>query len=587
MSRKKAILQYIMKYALKRPAVALFLVLYTMLDIAMPLLVIYYPKLIIEYIEKEDLHSALVSVVFFISLEFGLHILKSFVQVKIQDIQSSVNSQIYADVADIALSIPYQISESSEFIETKNKALAGINLQSGTIGICLKLCTITAAIVRIILSGAVLSALNPLFIVVILITILVNVIVYRYMNKLEEKFWNSLIRFNRMFSYIFMTLACNFKFAKESRLYAMADIIEEKNNEYIQYTKDVFKKKQKEELPYRIIHEVIGQLQMLLIYGYLLYSAFTNGIGVADFTVLLGISIALKGWLNCIIYGVVDINVSCNYFQYFYDLSEYKKSYAACPQNPIGTGAQHIIEFKNVFFQYENSNSFALSDVSVKLSLDENIAIVGMNGSGKTTFIKLLLRLYQPTKGSILLDGKNITEYKLDEYLNLFGTVFQDYSIYPMSIKENIVFNAPYDKDRLEDILEKFELTTPINNLQDGLDSVINDSSQPNVLRLSGGQEQKLVIARALYKKAPMLIMDEPTAALDPLSEYKIYQNVFQIAKEQHVIFTSHRMSCCRNADRILVFDNGCLVQDGVHQDLVDAHGTYRQLYMTQEKFYT
>ncbi|MBQ8496241.1 MAG: ABC transporter ATP-binding protein [Clostridia bacterium] len=588
MFNRRKILQYSMKYVLENKTAPFWFILYTLLSITIPLMAIYYPKIILDFIEKENQWAAMMSVVCFISLEAVLYIANSLIQTKIQDIQTIVNAQINEDIADVNISVPYMISESSEFIENKNKAIAGLNIQSGTIGIYLTLCNIVAAIIRVILSSVALSMLNPWFSIVILITVLINAFVYSYINKLEEKFWNSLICFNRMFSYIFMKLSCGFRFAKENRLYAMSDIIDEKNNEYIQYTKNKFQQKYKEALPYKILHQAIGQSQMLLIYGCLLYSAYVKGISVADFTVMLSIALSLKGWLNTIIYGVVDINISCDYLQYFYNLSKYKVNNSSkSSENKLDPDSRNIIEFKNVCFRYENAESYALSDVSVKISSNENLAIIGTNGSGKTTFIKLLLGFYRPTSGTITVNGKDISEYEAEEYLKLFSAVFQDYSIYPMSIKDNIVFGEPFDEDKVNRILTELALMPSINNMPDGIESVLNDNSQPNVLKLSGGQEQKLAIARALYKKAPIVIMDEPTASLDSLSEYKIYQNAFQIAKERHMIFTSHRVSCCKNADRVLVFDNGFLVQDGVHRDLIEIPGVYRQLYSTQEHYYT
>ena len=333
--KNKDVFQYSLKYLLKRKTAFIWLFLFTFLSIIIPLLTIYYPKFIIEFIELREWQSALMSVIYFITLETVLYILNTVVQTKIQGIQRDVDSQIYAEIADINISIPYQVSESNDFVDNKNKALAGINVRSGTVGIYLTICSVASATVRIILSGITLSMLNICFFPIMLITILINVFVYSYINKLEEKFWNSLIRFNRMFSYVFMKLSCSFQFAKDIRLYSMSDIIDEKNRNFIQYTRDVFQKKDRESLPYKMIHEAIGQIQMLLIYGFLLYSAFKQGIGVADFTVLLSTALALKGWLNTIIYGCVDINISCNYLRYFYNLYTYKKTNSPLYRNML------------------------------------------------------------------------------------------------------------------------------------------------------------------------------------------------------------------------------------------------------------
>ncbi len=588
MFQNKEVLQYSLRHLRKRKTAYIWLVSSIVLDVVTPLMAVYYPKIVLDCLMERKFQLTLFSVACFILLETMLIIARSGVQTRIKGIQRDIDSRIYAEIAEISLSIPYQVSESSEFIENKNKAMAGLNVRSGTMGIYISICSVVSAIIRVAISGAAFSALNIWFILIIIITVLMNAYVYQYTNKLEEKFWKSLIHFNRMFSYIFMKLSCSFRFAKDIRLYAMADVVEEKNEEFIQYTKDMFRKKYQESLPYKLFHEVIGQMQMVLIYGFLLYLAFCQKINTTSFMVLLAAAIALKGWLHTIIYGCVDINAACSYLKYFYNLSKYKNMVNSAGLSlDIDMGTRNIIEFKNVFFKYENTDVYALEDVSIQIPLDENLAVVGENGSGKTTFIKLMLGLYKPEKGTITLNGRDIQEYRIEEYLRLFSVVFQDYCIYPMTIMENIVFDEMINEERIFKILEKLDLMPVIKNLKYGMDTVLNDSSQPNVVRLSGGQEQMVAIARALYKKASVVIMDEPTASLDPISENKIYQNVFRSVDEQHVIFISHRMSCCRNADTILVFQKGKLVQAGSHENLIKESGIYHRLYTAQEHFYT
>lgn len=588
MFQNKDVLRYSLQYLHQRKKAYIWLTLYIILDIMTPLLTIYYPKIILEYLTDGEFWFAMISAVCFILLEAVLIVAGGGVQTRIKDIQRDIDSCIYSEIAEISLSIPYQVSESSEFVANKNKAMAGINVRSGTMGIYLSICGVVSAMVRVIISGIAFSSLNAWFILIIIMTVLINAYVYRYTNKLEEKFWKSMIRFNRMFSYIFMKLSCSFRFAKDIRLYGMSGIVDEKNEEFIQYTKDIFRKKYRESLPYKILYGLIGQAQMVLIYGFLLYMAFCREIDTASFMVLLAAALALKGWLDKIIYGCVDINIACGYLRYFYHLSKYKGMGASAGlELDIDLNIHNVIEFKNVYFKYENTDVYALEDVSVEIPLDENLAVVGENGSGKTTFIKLMLGLYKPEKGMITLNGKDIQEYETGAYLNLFSAVFQDYCIYPISLMENIVFQEFLDMERLGTILDKLELMPVVKNLESGLDTVLNDNSQSNVIQLSGGQEQKVAIARALYKKAPVVIMDEPTASLDPLSEYKIYQNVFQMADGRHVIFISHRMSCCRNAGMVLVFQKGKLVQKGSHEELMQRPGVYYQLYTTQQHFYT
>ncbi|MCF0261174.1 MAG: ABC transporter ATP-binding protein, partial [Erysipelotrichaceae bacterium] len=252
------------------------------------------------------------------------------------------------------------------------------------------------------------------------------------------------------------------------------------------------------------------------------------------------------------------------------------------------TDGNYEVEFKNVSFKYPGSENWALHRISIKIKSGRRLAIVGENGSGKTTFIKRLSRLYDPQEGEILLNGTDIRQYRYDEYLNLLSVVFQDFELMCASLGANVAAGQHWDKDRAAKALADAGFESRLEQMPKGLDTLLYKDLSEKGIEVSGGEAQKIAIARALYKDAPFIILDEPTAALDPVAEAEIYSNFDAIAADRTAIYISHRLSSCRFCDEIAVFDNGSIVQTGTHEDLVkDESGKYFELWNAQAQYYT
>lgn len=251
---------------------------------------------------------------------------------------------------------------------------------------------------------------------------------------------------------------------------------------------------------------------------------------------------------------------------------------------------EYELEFRNVSFHYPNSDRLVLKNVSFRLKTGRKLAIVGANGAGKTTFIKLLCRLYDPTEGEILLNGIDIRKYDYDEYIRLFSIVFQDYRIFSFSVAENVAAGPDFDRERVVKSLQDAGIYERVLNMRSGIDSRLLKDQQDGDeegIEISGGEKQKIALARALYRDAPMVILDEPTSALDPIAEQDIYTRFNDMVAEKTAVFISHRMSSCRFCDEIAVFDGGQIVQNGTHEELVaDADGIYRKMWEAQAQYY-
>jgi len=246
------------------------------------------------------------------------------------------------------------------------------------------------------------------------------------------------------------------------------------------------------------------------------------------------------------------------------------------------------IEFDNVSFKYPGTDTYALRNINLRFKPGQRLAVVGMNGSGKTTMVKLLCRLYQPTEGAIYLNGKDIQSYAFADYARLFNVVFQDFKLFSLPLGENVAASQDYDRERVKDVLITAGFGEKLSSLEKGLQTMLGKDCDKEGVSLSGGEEQKAAIARAIYRDSPFVVFDEPTAALDPISEYEVYTKLNEIVGGKTAVFISHRLSSCRFCDDIAVFHEGELIQYGSHDTLLtDKNGKYYELWNAQAQHYT
>ena len=246
---------------------------------------------------------------------------------------------------------------------------------------------------------------------------------------------------------------------------------------------------------------------------------------------------------------------------------------------------RYELSFHKVSFKYPGSDNYILKDINLKFEIGEKLALVGLNGAGKTTLVKLLLRLYEPTEGEIKLNGINIEKYDYDEYVQIFSVVFQDFRLFDFPLDENIAVSENVDTDKVKKVIELVGLTELVNNMPDKEGTLLYHENGDGV-SLSGGEAQKVAIARALYKDAPFVILDEPTAALDPVAEAEIYERFDTLVGGKTTIYISHRMSSCKFCDRIIVISDGTIKEEGTHSSLIQKAGLYAEMYNTQAEYY-
>jgi len=325
------------------------------------------------------------------------------------------------------------------------------------------------------------------------------------------------------------------------------------------------------------------------VYLFVCLKAYAGAFGIGQVTQYIGAVSSLSGSVKKLIGTLGNIKVEAKFLEPNYQfLSIPNAMYQGSLTVEKRRDRKYDVEFRDVSFKYPGTDTYALRHVNIKFNVGERLAVVGMNGSGKTTFIKLLCRLYDPTEGEILLNGINIRKYDYREYMNIFSVVFQDFKLFSFSLAQNVAASVNYDSERVISCLKEAGFADRLETLPNGIETGIYKDFDEEGVDVSGGEAQKIALARALYKDSPFIILDEPTAALDPVAEYEIYSKFNEIVGDKTAIYISHRLSSCRFCDKIAVFDHGSVVQMGTHDALVsDEGGKYHELWYAQAQYYT
>lgn len=316
--------------------------------------------------------------------------------------------------------------------------------------------------------------------------------------------------------------------------------------------------------------------------------AWGGAFGVGAVTQYVGAVTSLFGGLSALLAQVVEMRNNAEFLgTSFVFLDVPNRMYRGSLTTEKRSDRQYEVEFRDVSFRYPGSRAWALRHVNLRFRVGGRLAVVGRNGSGKTTFIKLLCRLYDPTEGEILLNGIDIRKYRYDEYMALFSVVFQDFRLLSLPLGQNVAAGVDVDRRRAVDCLDRAGLGDWLAGLPKGLDTSLYRDLDADGVEVSGGEAQKIAIACALYRDTPFVVLDEPTAALDPIAEAEVYAHFDELVGDRTAVYISHRLSSCRFCDRIAVFDHGSVVQCGTHDELVaDGRGLYHELWNAQAKYY-
>ncbi len=439
-----------------------------------------------------------------------------------------------------------------------------------------------------ILFGSVISFASPWLVPILTVAPIVNILSVKAYNKWEYAHRSKMTDLNQKLGHV-EELPDDFAAAKDIRIYSMASWLREcyrdLSDQRSKWDRNVVKK----SFLSRIADLVVILIRDGGAYALLIHMFYSGKIGIDEFVLYFAAISSFASWVGDIIScwnkaNTVSLKL-CD-FRDFVDYPEYDGSGIAKATDHMNTVPE--IEFKNVSFRYDGAEQDTIHDLSLKIKSGEKLALVGLNGAGKTTLVKLLCGLYRPTSGEIFFNGIPLSDFKREDYYKLISPVFQEIRTAFFSLAETVSgkSTAETDLEKAETCMRQAGLGAKIDALPDGIHTKLNKKVHENGTELSGGEAQKLMLARALYKDASLLILDEPTAALDPIAESKIYNEFNVMAKNKTSLFISHRLASTSFCDRIILLENGNITEEGTHQELMGANGTYKGLFDIQSCWY-
>ena len=571
----------------------------------MPFINIWFTSKIIDLL---DVGTSMSDLAVYIGLAVGINAVLFFINYFLGDIYFMFRSLMYnKELQNISAKLfkaEYQKLESSDFKELIHKhSEAQDRVFSSFVQFSWMMRDFISGAVTLIISVIIIIPLlkigftktgdtyfeSPVFLLTIFgaiaIMAVIILIVATQMNKAWFKAGDEYSRLDRIF-YYFLNIFSDYNTGKEIRLYKEQNSIDHTATD--KQLTDGEKLLKKASLHTAKSSSFVAILGALVGFGIYLF------IGVKGLYGLFGIGslVLYCGSFMQIINGIMKMAVTFGktaemvpLVNYYFDIVNTKDdmTYGA---KELDLSDKFEIEFKNVSFKYPNMESYALKNINIKINNGEHLAVVGRNGSGKTTFIKLMCRLYDVTDGEILINGINIKEYSKKSIISLYSVVFQDFKIFSTTLAQNISTNEEYDKERLYDALDKANIKDRVLKMENKECTYLYKDLDKAGVEISGGEAQKLALARALYKDAPIVILDEPTAALDPIAEHEIYNRFNSFVENKTAIYISHRLSSCVFCDKIAVFDKSKLVESGTHQELLTAGEKYFELWNAQAKYY-
>lgn len=430
---------------------------------------------------------------------------------------------------------------------------------------------------------------NPIFLISIIISIILMMLIILFIsseiNKNQLNSEEEYSTLNKLF-YYFLNMISDYKTGKEIRLYKEQKLIDSTaTTKIITEGEKILKNSSIQSAKASSAVAILGAIISFGVYLFIGIKGLLGLFSISSLILYCGSFMQIvKGTMKMAwIFGQTKkiIPLANYYFEIINTKEEMTYGLKKFNQNN-----NFSIEFKNVSFKYPNSKSFVLKNINFKINNGEHFAIVGKNGSGKTTFIKLLCRLYDVTEGEILINNINIKEYTKDSIFKLYSVVFQDYKIFSTTVAQNISSSNNYEKYKLYESLKKANLNNRVLKMKNQENTYLYQDLDKQGIEISGGEAQKIALARALYKDAPIVILDEPTASMDPISEISIYSHFNSFVKYKTAIYISHRLSSCVFCDKIAVFDNGKIVETGTHIELLNHNGKYSELWNAQAKYY-
>lgn len=482
--------------------------------------------------------------------------------------------------------------ESPDFLDYAQRAKTALNRGKGFHGVLYQSRNFIAQGTLMILSAALIEIQNILMMIIFIVISFGIVKISSFFTKRDKiKFSDAMAPTWRKMNYLESTTK-NFDFAKDIRLFNMSNAFFNQLSGVNETYKELNRKHHNRMVLWEVSLGSVLIVQKILMYTWLVYNVVTGAYQISDFVLYVGLVStfhASVGYVNWIYSDMRTNSLMINDYRNFVDWKEDRET--------ADEKDGHITEinldkfefrFENVSFKYPGHDNYVLKNVNLTIKNGAKLAVVGVNGAGKTTFIKLMMKLYEPSEGRILLNDVDIKEYNREEYFKLFSPVFQNVECFAMPIYQNISFaeEDKTDMNKINEVLEQSGLSEKINSYEKGIHTNLLKIFDKEGIDLSGGEKQRLAMARALYKDGKVVILDEPTAALDALAEDRMYREFENMIYGKTAVFISHRLGSTRFCDKIAMFEDGTIVEEGTHEELMAKNGKYAYMFGIQSQYY-
>lgn len=554
--------------------------------VLLPIITAYIPKAMIDCIQKGVTVEKFILVVALLSVcMVAATWLSTFLGTLVQGSTRIIRMRYAVMAFNKNLTSDYIDIESLGGQESNKRAMEFYkNDESSASAFIENFTQIAVSVVGVIVSCVLLYIIDYYIVLIIIFTCIIQAFAIWYSYKCENELMNKTSKIITKFDY-FYELSKDTSSSKDIKIYGFSDMFLCTIAKLVDSYRNAVDKFMRQSRVETGVSALFTLIRELVAYAYLVYLVYKGELGVSNFIFYFGIITGFSNWIVSLVYSIGINQKYCDDCAAFRNFVETK---AEIEKEKIHTSFDKIesIEFKDVSFAYPGNEKNTINNMSFKINKGEKIAIVGENGAGKTTAIKLLCGLYKPTYGEITVNGKNINKFSKDDYFDLFSVVFQDYYFLPMTIAENISVEDNCDKEKLFFALNDAGILDKINALDQKENSLMVKEVYKDAIDFSGGEKQKLLLAKAVYKNAPILILDEPTAALDPISENELYLKYNELSTNKISFFISHRLSSTRFCDRIFFIKDGKIVESGTHNELMKKKGNYYRMYQVQSYYY-
>ena len=582
-------LKYIMGYAWSQDKVLFAQCgVYTILASIAPFIGIFLPKFLIdELLGQRRIEIILMTLIGFFLLSSVVNYSIAWLRCAYSPRVTKIRTDYITMISDKIMKMDFKNTEDPEVLnKIKSVMNAVMSNNTGVEGVYHTLLGLFGRLTAFVGYISIVLFLSPWILLFLIINVLISYALTMRVKKYEYSQKEKAADKDRRTFYVFDTMY-DFAYGKDIRIYDLKNILIEKFKKFRGERIDISNDVQEKQLKVKIVDVILLVIRECVVYGYLIYNVLFTGMGIGDFTMYFSTINGFGDWMKGILDDLANIKAQNMYLDDMREFLEIKSENKEKTRD-IPIDSSYEIEFKNVSFKYPKTDKYIYKNLSLKIKKGQRLAIVGINGAGKTTFVKLLCRLYEPTSGEILINGVNIKDFSKEEYYKILSVVFQDIKTFAFTVAENVSLENLEDVDREKVLhcIEKAGVGDKINSLQKGIDTSLLKILDGEGVELSGGENQKLALARALYKNGKIVILDEPTSALDAVAEYNIYKGFDELIGDKTAIYISHRLASTKFCDVIAFFENGEIVEYGTHEELLKKNGKYSDMFNIQAQYY-